>query len=214
MPFLINGSRRGGRFAALAGVIAICGLAAPAAQAAGVSNPYDCKPQPQLSQAFSQFGDLAQYTPVDNAGLENGTGGWTLSGGASVVSDQEPWKVAGDNGTHSLDLPHGSSAVSAPMCIDPTYPYFRFFLKKLNTNGDALKIDVIYYDSKGNVTHTAPLDYATKTTGWQASSQIKIGVFSSSTTVAAAPVAFRFTPNASQGHYQIDDVLVDPMCRR
>jgi hypothetical protein len=214
MPFLISGSRRGGRLATIAGVLALCGSAAPAAQAANVGNPTNCTPNPTLTQAFAPFGDLGQYTPVDNAGLEDGTTGWTVGGGASVVADNEPWNVGADDGTSALDLPHGSSAVTAPICIDQTYPYFRFFAKKLNANNDGLRIDVLYLDSKGKVVQTKPVTYTTTAADWQPSGTVNIGVFTAKSDVTAAPVAFRFTPTGAQGHFEIDDVFVDPWCRR
>ena len=42
---------------------------------------------------------------------------------------------------------------------------------------------------------------------------VGINVFTSKTTVAAAPIAFRFTPTTKDGHFQIDDVYVDPWAR-
>jgi hypothetical protein len=43
---------------------------------------------------------------------------------------------------------------------------------------------------------------------------VGINVFTPKTTVAAAPVAFRFTPTGGNAHFQIDDVYVDPWARR
>ena len=42
---------------------------------------------------------------------------------------------------------------------------------------------------------------------------VGINVFTSKTTVTAAPVAFRFTPTTKDAHFQIDDVYVDPRAR-
>jgi hypothetical protein len=42
---------------------------------------------------------------------------------------------------------------------------------------------------------------------------VGIGVFTPKSAVAAAPVAFRFTPTSKDGHFQIDDVYVDPRAR-
>jgi hypothetical protein len=213
VPFVIPGGRRTGRLAALGSVLAAMCVSAPA-QAATISNPYDCTPQATLSQTFATWGDYGQYTPVTNAGLENGATSWYLSAGASVVSGNEPWKVGGATHSRSLNLPSGSSAVTPPICIDQTYPYFRMFAKNTGAADGALKIDVLFYDSKGNIASTKPLSYKSASTAWAPTGMINIGVFTTKTTVSAAPVAFRFTPTGKSASYQIDDVYVDPWCRR
>jgi hypothetical protein len=101
----------------------------------------------------------------------------------------------------------------APVCIDETYPHFRLFARNLGSPKTALRIDVLYYDAKGNITATKPVDYKTAGNTWQPTGMVGIGVFTSKTTVAAAPVAFRFTPATRDGHFQIDDVYVDPRAR-
>ena len=61
------------------------------------------------SQPFTAWNDSASYYLVPNGGLENGSTGWSLSGGASVVYGNEPFLPTG---FHSLSLPSGSQAVS------------------------------------------------------------------------------------------------------
>ena len=128
-------------------------------------------------------------------------------------SGNEPWKIGGGSHTNSLELPPGSSAITAPICIDETYPYFRLFAKNAGTGKSALKIDVLFYDSKGNVVTAKPYGYITTSTAWQPTGTVKISVFTPKTTVAAAPVGFRFTPMGPTARYQIDDVYVDPWAR-
>jgi hypothetical protein len=213
MPFSIRTSRRRGNLLAVAGVLAAFCSAAPAAQAATISNPYSCTTAGQtLSQVFAPFWDLAYYTPVSNSGLETGLNGWTLQTGATVLADNEPWYVGGA-GTHALDLPNGSSAVTAPICIDPTYPYFRFFAKNVNANGANLEVEVLYYDSTGRVQKTQPVYYSSLAPGWQSTSRFNITVFSGTNVTSAAPVAFRFVPMGRTAHFRIDDVYVDPWSR-
>jgi hypothetical protein len=194
-------------------VLAACCAAAPAAQAATISNPYSCTTAAQtLSQIFAPFGDTAYYAPVSNSGLESGVTGWTLGGGATVVADNEPWFVGG-TGTHALDLPNGSSAVTAPICIDPTYPYFRFFAKNVNANSANLQVEVLYYDSNGRVQKTQAVYYSSLSGAWQATGKFNITVFSGTNVTSAAPVAFRFVPMGRTAHFRIDDVYVDPWNR-
>jgi hypothetical protein len=211
MPFIISGSKRGGRV--LAATLGLAALIAAPAHAAGIANPYDCTPQATLTQSFSAWSDYGQYTPVLNAGLEDGSAGWTLSGGAAVVAGNEPWKIGGASNTNALDLPAGSAAVTAPICIDATYPYFRLFARNASTGKTAMKIEVLAYDTKGKLLKTTAYDYTATTSSWQPTGTVNISVFTPKTTVAAAPVAFRFTPTGPGAHYQIDDVYVDPWAR-
>jgi hypothetical protein len=213
MPFVIGGTRRGRRV--LAAAVGITLLGAGSAQAASTaSNPYDCTPEANLSRPFSSWGDLATYTPLPGGNMESGAAGWTLSGGATTVAGNEPWYVQGANQRFSLRLPAGSSAVSAPLCIDPTYPFYRLFARNAGNVSSSLKMEVLFLDSKGKVTSTKATTYTPRSTAWAPTGQVGINVFTPKTTVSAAPVAFRFTPQGGSGSWQIDDVLVDPYARR
>jgi hypothetical protein len=211
MPIIVSGRKHRARM--LAATLGAAALIATPAQAAGIANPYDCAPQATLAQSFSAWSDYNLYTPVRNAGVEEGAAGWTLSGGATVVPGNEPWKIGGAWHRNALDLPGGSSAITAPLCIDETYPHFRLFARNTGALKIALKIEVLYFDSKGNIKETKPYDYQSPSNAWQPTGMVGINVFTSKTTVAAAPVAFRFTPTSRDGHFQIDDVYVDPWAR-
>jgi hypothetical protein len=209
---LTSGGRRGVRLAAAAFGLAVL-AAAPAQAKQGIANPYDCTPEPTLTQPFAPFDDLGLYTPVADAGVEAGATSWTLSGGATVVDGNEPWQIGGATDSHSLDLPAGSAAVTAPICIDQTYPYFRAFALNAGSAKRSLEIDVLYYDTKGKLLSTKPYGYEDDSTTWQPTPTIAIEVFDKKSTVAAAPVTFRFTPKGKDAHFQIDDVYVDPYSR-
>ena len=187
--------------------------AAPAHAKSSIANPYDCKPEPTLTQAFAPFGDLGLYTPVSDAGVEAGATTWTHADGAAVVAGNEPWKIGGATDSHSLDLPAGSTAVTAPICIDETYPYFRAFALNTGSAKRSLEIDVLYYDTKGKLLNTKPYGYESDATTWQPTPPIAIEVFDGKVTVDAAPVAFRFAPKGKGARFRIDDVYVDPYSR-
>src|SRR5258708_6057418 len=71
--------------------------------------------------AFAPWGDWAGYYYASNGGLENGSTGWSLGGGAAVVTQaNEPWYLAGF-GSHALQIPTGGSA-SINVFYGPTYP--------------------------------------------------------------------------------------------
>jgi hypothetical protein len=197
----------------LAAIGFVATAAAPAHAKSSIANPYDCKPEPTLTQAFAPFGDLGLYTPVADAGVEAGGTTWDLEDGAAVVDGDEPWQIGGATDSHSLDLPAGSTAVTAPICIDETYPYFRTFALNTGSAKRSLEIDVLYYDSKGKLLNTKPYGYESDATTWQPTPTIAIEVFNRKTDVDAAPVAFRFMPKGKDAHFQIDDVYVDPYSR-
>jgi hypothetical protein len=208
MPFVFTAWRRRGALAATAAAL-VC--AAPA-QASTVSNPYDCAPSPTLSQAFSAWSDFAAYTPLAGGNFETAARGWTLSGGASVQAGNEPFYIGG-RGVSSLSLPAGSSAVSAPICIDETYPFYRLFARNGGDLSSSLRMEVLFLDAKGQVKSTKSLDYRAGRTGWAPTGAAPISVFTPKTTVAAAPISLRFTPQGKAGRWQVDDVFVDPYMR-
>lgn len=209
---LTSGRRRGLRIAATALGLAVL-AAAPAQATRGITNAYACTPDPTLTQPFAPFGDVGLYTPVADAGVEAGAANWTLSGGAAVVAGNEPWRIGGATDSHALDLPAGSSAVTAPICIDQTYPYFRTFARNAGSARRSLEIDVLYYDGRGRLLSTDPYDYESAAAAWQPTPTIAIEVFDKQPAVAAVPVAFRFTPKGRDAHFVIDDVYVDPYSR-
>jgi hypothetical protein len=210
MPFVFTAwRRRGALAAAAAGAALVC--AAPA-HASTVSNPYDCTPSPTLSQAFSSWADFAAYTPLDGGNFESAARGWTLSGGASVQAGNEPFYIGG-RGASSLSLPAGSSAVSAPICIDQTYPFYRLFARNGGDPSSTLRMEVLFLDAKGQVKNTKSLDYRARGGWWLPTGAAPISVFTAKTTVAAAPISLRFTPQGKAGRWQIDDVFVDPYMR-
>jgi hypothetical protein len=195
---------------ALAGALLTLALGGTA-EAKKLSNPYDCRPDAVAGQHFVDLGDDALYAPAPDAGIEDGAAGWTLAGGAFVADDNEPWRIGGESDSKSLQLPEDSSAVSAPMCVDATFPHFRLFANRLTKKGD-LKVEVLFYDNKGNVKATAAFKHHPNGNGWRLTNMIRIGLFAKDTEVDATPVAFRFTTE-KDSEYRIDDVYVDPMIR-
>jgi hypothetical protein len=197
---------------------AVCALVAAAAAAltaappahAGVlvASAQDCEPQP-ASQVFLRWLDPLRYEQAPGGDAES-TAGWTLSGGARVVSGNEPWKVGGSRDRSSLLLPRGSRATTGVMCVGISHPTLRFFAKR--TSGlvlDSLAVEVLYETAGGQVA-SLPVGVVLAGGTWQPT--LPLPVLASLLPLLPGeqtPVAFRFTP-VGGGSWQIDDVYVDP----
>ena len=211
MPFVI-GSRRLGRLAAIAFGLSLA-TAGPAAAATTASNPLQCAPSGVFSHVFADFGDTALYTAAPGGSMESTLAGWTLAGGAARVAGNEPYYVGSPTDRSSLNLPGGSVVVTAPMCIDETYPRFRLFARNTGVVKSGLKVDVLFLDAKGAVKSSKSGTYIAPSTAWAPTTSLKIGITFGTGASSAAPVAFRFTA-AKDAKWQIDDVYVDPWARR
>jgi hypothetical protein len=214
--------RKGTRLLAGAiGVALVCAapaVAAPAdvtkATAKAAANPLGCTVDHDLSNPFRAWNDTADYALAPVGDFEGDTSAWTLSRSASVVEGNQPFDI-GTAGHSSLRLPSGSSAISAPMCIDSTYPHFRLFARNTGNAKGALRAEVLYLTAKGDVKASASRTVVAKDAGWFPSDSLTIGItFDTAVADGAAPVAFRFTAAGKEADWQIDDVYVDPMMRR
>jgi hypothetical protein len=183
-----------------AGVLALAALALvfpSGAQASG------CPEQPS-AQTFLPWLDLAWYVPAPDGGLEGGGSGWDLSRGAAVVDGNQPYL----DGEHSLALPGGASATTAPMCIGIEHPTIRLFARNTGSPLSVLAVSVVFPTLLGT---------------WQ---ELPIGVVAAGSRWAPTPImpvvanlvgdraAFRFTALRDGGEWTIDDVYVDPYNKR
>lgn len=203
--------------AALASAAAITAFAAaPSAHAAslGVACPNDPTYHP-----FTPWNDFKSYAAAPDGGFENGAAGWTLAGGAQVVTGNEPWMVGGAGQTHSLSLPAGSSATSPPMCIGLLSYGMRFFMQNTGAAGSKMRVQVIYHGGVGallgglgstlGISDRATLA-GSKT--WAPSPHFLMagGILP----LLTQSVQFRFTPLSTGGNWRIDDVYLDPLMHR
>jgi hypothetical protein len=205
----MNGFMRRALVAATAAAASLA-LAAPANAGILTAPVTDCGDE-TMTKPFAQFGDQANYKLVKNGAFETGTTGWTLKGGAKVVSGNEPWKVGGSSHGKSLVLPAGSTAISPAACVGLAEPTVRFFAKK----GKAPLLGIstlavsVYVKTSLGLTVPVPVGVVLGNGQWKPTPPLLI--------VAnllpllpgdRTPVAFQFTPVL--GDWQIDDVYVDP----
>jgi len=113
-----------GTGAAIAALLAIT----PAANADGVSPVYLTGPcsDPALSQPFLAWSDSACYALMPGESRDSFSAtGWTLSGGARIVSTP----LADGARGNVLDLPSGSTAISPPVWINSSDPTARTMVR-------------------------------------------------------------------------------------
>jgi hypothetical protein len=197
--------------AVLVGFAIVAALAATAPAKAGLigTGPASyCDPDPQ--QVFAPWGDSAQYATLLNGGFEDGSAGWALSGGARVVSGNEPFHVAGADDSHSLLLPAGSSAYSATVCFALGDWHLRLFARSVGSRAGALRVQVIVPSLLGSLLTVLDGGTVTGDGTWAPSPRLQLLLSNVTRLVGTRAVAFRFTPVGPGAAYQVDDVYLDP----
>jgi hypothetical protein len=204
MKWVFSGRRK----LAVRGLVVATALSVmPAAAAhASIISGSACDGAP-LTQPFLKWGDSDPYKLVPGGDFETNAKGWSLTGGAQVVSGSEPFGVTGSVGKYSLSLPAGASAQAPFTCVDAAYPSFRFFDRNRGLLSTTL-VQVVYkLPLLGNV--ALPVGAALLKPTWGPSLPML--------TASAVPgllgggyaqVALRFT--ALTGATQLDDVFIDP----
>jgi hypothetical protein len=223
MPFNVSHGRLAAGLATVAASVACAVGAAPASAGvldlslspsrSGVAlNLLDCKAEHQLSKPFTPWGDTNDYAAAPGGDFESVLlNGWSGLG-SSVVAGNEPWQIGGASDSRSLRIP-GKVAVRSPqMCIDASYPFFRFFAKNVGAAG-SLDVAVSYLDRNLRTVTADAGTLRSDGAGWIVSDPMKIGVDFGAAPGAAAPVAFSFTASAGSD-WRLDDLSIDPFARR
>ena len=198
----------------LAASLAVVALAAGAPSASAgllVESAPDCTPKP-TTQPFAQFGDTTPYNLAPGGSCEGGAGSWSLSGGASLVSGNEPWKVAGASHSRSLRLPPGASATSPVICVGLEHPTLRFFAKNNRALLSTMTVEVIAETSLG-LKAAVPIGVLLPNGQWKPSPQILVVANLLPLLPGEhTPVQFRVR-SVGLGTWSVDDFYVDPRCR-
>jgi hypothetical protein len=192
----------------------VAGLAMAGSASAGilVKTTTSCGNQP-MSTPFSPWSDPMHYTLVPGGSFENGSPGWSLSGGARLAAGNESWKVTGAGDDTSLRLPSGSSALSAPICVGLEHPTVRFFAKKNSGLLSTLVVTARVQLQLGG-TLDVPFGVVLGNGQWKPTlPYLFLGNLLPLLPGQYTPVSFRFTPILG-GDWQIDDLYVDPMRSR
>jgi hypothetical protein len=124
---------------------------------------------PQLSQPFLSARDTNWYTlaPGESVGNFDG-GGWTLSGGAQIVSA----RLADGQTGSVLDLPTGSTAISPSICVASDYPTARTMVQ--NAPGANVAFAVSYAGTKSWDKPSPAGSIKGTGTGWSVSNPFQV----------------------------------------
>jgi hypothetical protein len=202
------------RIILLAASLAVVALAAGAPSASAgllVESAPDCTPKP-TTQPFAPWGDSTQYNLAPGGAFEGGAGSWSLSGGASLVSGNEPWKVAGASHSRSLRLPPGATATSPVICVGLEHPTLRFFAKNDRALLSTMTVEVIVETELGL---KSAVTIGTLLPNGQWKPGPKILVVANLLPLLPGehtPVQFRVR-SVGLGTWSVDDFYVDPRCR-
>jgi hypothetical protein len=190
--------------------IAALGLFATGSASAGLlftAPASECNPE--TTQAFEDWGDTALYRLVPGGTFESGVASWSLSGGAKVVSGNEPFGVV--PGTRSLLLPAGATATSPTMCFGFGDWHTRFFVRNTGSTSARLEVDII---SKNLLGIVSVLDGGVvRADGtWDPSPEVSalltnVGGLLGTTKA----VSFRLKASGTGAQFQVDNVFLDPL---
>jgi hypothetical protein len=166
---------------------------------------------PSATQAFSRFDDSAYYARLFNGDFENGSLGWALSGGARVVSGNEPYFISGDRSDRgSLLLPSGSSASSGTVCFALGDWHLRLMMRNVGSPNGDLRVQVVVPSLVGGLLTILDAGTVSSDGTWTASPRMQLLLCNVTSLLGTRAVAFRFTPLGFGAAYQIDDVYLDP----
>jgi hypothetical protein len=199
----------------LATIVAVLAVAlcAPVANADLLGNLIGNNCPSRGSQVFAPWNDSRSYYLAPNGGLENGSNGWSLSGGASVASGNQPFF---GSGTHSLSLPSGSRALSPTTCIGPNAVSLRMFGSDVSGTDSGMHVRVLWYGLLNRLLGTT--DYNTLAGGgnWSPTDSVKSsgGFNLLLPLVGSTSARIEFTPLGDDSAWRIDDVYVDPWASR
>ena len=167
---------------------------------------------PVIENPFSAFGDDLDYVLAPNGSFES-TNGWDFADGAGPVAGNDPFGLQAGTDETVLSLPHGSEATSPLMCVDPSYPTFRF---PVNVDGrkGSIRVEVSYpWSNAGDKFRRADSFKLSGDEGWTLSPHLDLDPDRGGDGPGWRPMAIRLIAKNGDGDFQIDDVYVDPRAR-
>jgi hypothetical protein len=161
----------------------------------------------KASQPFKPWSDYANYVLIPGGAFEGSAPGWTLKGGATIASGNEPFYVRSASDRYSLHMPAGSSVITPTMCFALGDWHLRFFARRTSTASGTVKVDVVVKSLLG-VLSILDGGSISPSGQWTPSPQVGLLLTNVTSLVGTRAVAFRF--RASGASFRIDDVYLDP----
>ena len=191
----------------LCGFLAVLFGGVGASSALASTTPVDTSAcsAPTLSQSLFAAGDSNWYTMAPGESPDSfAGGGWSLSGGASIITTQ-----LADGATGSvLDLPSGATAVSPVICVSADYPTARMQVRDL-VGSEGVSFNVEYAGTK---TATAPKNTGQvhgQQTGWTLSTPVNLQPEKSTGWQLLQIV---LAGKGTTSHFQVYNLYIDPRC--
>jgi hypothetical protein len=174
-----------------------------------------------LPTPFAPWKDYDHYFLVPGGNFEGDLSGWTLNGGATIVSGNESYQVGSASDSRSLALPSGSTATTPTICVTADSPDLRMAVLNRGRTAAPLTIYVNYTDSKGQPKTKSLGDFkGTASASWTLIDPLVFlkpidDIFKKN---GQTTVSFTFASAAEKSSsvsmWQIDDLYVDPYCSR
>lgn len=166
----------------------------------GGSNGASCRVTHAESQPFTAWGDSGDYVLATGGSFEDPSVPWSLTGGAAVVADNEPYAA----GANALSLPAGASATSPCTSAPHVRAVVRFFVRGVSP-GAALHVEAIVNGGTDNVVDLGTIVAASSgwavtailDSPWRVHSEGKVAIQVQITSVGS-------------GTAEVDDVYIDP----
>ena len=193
------------RLIGLTGLLALlAGLAIPAdAGLIGTGTSSYCG---SASTVFLPWADKSNYMLTPGGSFEESATTWKLSGGAKVISGNEPYLIHSKSDSRSLYMPAGSSATTPTMCFAPGDWHLRF-MGRSPSNSSAIRVTVTVNSLLGIL---SILDGGTVSNNGTWKPSTKVGLLLTNVTGLLTTKAISLRLTATNGTSQIDDVYLDP----
>jgi hypothetical protein len=173
-----------------------------------------CAARP-TSTPFAPWGDKSAYFLMPGGSFEAGAPGWTLAGGAKVVSGNEPWFVNGNSDTHSLAIPPSAQATSPTVCVAMGDNTIRFFVKNSGVASSVLHVNASVQNPLTGLVLSTGFDIkgVAGVSGWSPSPAMLIPNLLGGL-LGTQNLTLVFTTKGAPATWNIDDVFVDPFKSR
>jgi hypothetical protein len=188
--------------AAMATVMFVLGLAAYATSANAACS------YPEAEQVFTPWNDDGFYQLAPDGSLAAGGTGWTLEGGAELVSESNLRGHAGSEEETAVSLPFGATATSPTFCVDETTPNFRFMMRNIGDKGGKIRVTVTYANTR-KVVKAKNSDVHGDLEEWAPTPSLKLETGDEPEREAR----ITFTAKDPKSNYLVDDLYVDPFAR-